>query len=84
MPPASAVSLTPQQQDLIDQLVRSGRFDGANDVVATGLRLVAEREKEASAFIASLEEGIEKGLKSGNALPMESAEELLASFRQRK
>jgi len=84
MAQASTVSLTQEQQDLVDRLVRSGRFDGANDVVASGLRLLEEREREASRFIAGLEAEIEKGLGSGDALPMEPAEELLAAFRGRK
>lgn len=82
MPQAAAVSLTPEQQDLVERLVQSGRFDGANEVVATGLRLLEEREKEASNFIAGLETEIDKGLSSGEAAPMESAQELLATFRR--
>jgi antitoxin ParD1/3/4 len=81
MSAASKLSLTPQQQDLIDRLVSTGRFDGANDVVSAGLRLVEEREKLAADFIAGLEADIDKGLASGASAPMESAAELLASFR---
>ncbi|MGK6316821.1 type II toxin-antitoxin system ParD family antitoxin [Neorhizobium sp. DT-125] len=84
MSPAHTVSLTKEQQDLVDRLVRSGRFEGANDVVASGLRLLEEREREASRFIAGLEAEIEKGLRSGDAVPMEPAGELLAAFRRRK
>jgi antitoxin ParD1/3/4 len=62
MSAASQLSLTPQQQDLIDRLVSSGRFHGANDVVAAGLRLLEEREKQAADLVAGLEAEIDKGL----------------------
>ena len=78
----AAVSLTEEQQKLVERLTRSGRFNGANDVVATGLRLLDEREKAAASFIAELEIEIEKGIASGDAAPMERVEDLLADFRQ--
>ncbi|MDX3930138.1 MAG: type II toxin-antitoxin system ParD family antitoxin [Shinella sp.] len=81
MPSRSAVSLTVQQQELIERLVRSGRFDGVNDVVSTGLRLLEEREKQAANFIWGLEREIEKGINSGAAVPMESSDELRTMFR---
>jgi antitoxin ParD1/3/4 len=80
----SPISLDAKQQDLIDRLVRSGRYGGANDVVATGLRLVAEREAQAAIFIDDLEAEIAAGLASGDALPMEDADQLLADFRRRR
>ena len=78
----AALSLTTTQQERIDRLVRSGHYDGANDVVEQGLRLLEERERQASDFIAGIEDEIEKGLTSGDPTPMETVEELLISFRR--
>ncbi|WP_313195034.1 type II toxin-antitoxin system ParD family antitoxin [Shinella zoogloeoides] len=84
MPQGPAVSLTKEQQALVDRLVRSGRFDGTNDVVSTGLRLLEEREREAARFLADIEDAIESGLASGDAVEMETAESLVATFRRRR
>ena len=83
MPQGLVVSLSKEQQALIDRLVRTGRFDGANDVVSSGLRLLEEREREAAAFVSGLEEEIEKGVSSGDPAEMEMAETLMAAFRRR-
>jgi antitoxin ParD1/3/4 len=80
----TAVSLTREQKTFVDRLVRSGRFDGASEVVSTGLRLLEEREREAARFVAALEDEIEKGLESGDAVEMESAETLSAAFRRER
>jgi antitoxin ParD1/3/4 len=80
----SAISLDKQQQELIDRLVRSGRYGGANDVVATGLRLLEEREAQAATLVAEVEAEIATGLASGAAAPMEAADALLADFRRRR
>lgn len=80
---SSSISLTSEQQALVDELVRTGRFAGANDVVATGLRLLEDRENQAAAFVSALEDEVELGLRSGEAAPMEPASTLLASFRAR-
>lgn len=81
MAQSSEISLTRQQQDLVEKLVRSGRFDGVHDVVAASLRLLEEREIQAAAFVADIEAEIDAGVRSGAATPMETAQELLAGFR---
>jgi antitoxin ParD1/3/4 len=78
---SSSISLTSEQQALVDELVRTGRFAGANDVVATGLRLLEDRENQAAAFLGALEDEVELGLRSGEAVPMEPANKILASFK---
>lgn len=79
-----AISLDEKQQELVDRLVQSGRYDGASDVVAMGLKLVEERERNAAAFTADLEAEVEIGLSSGAAEPMESASDLIAEFRRHR
>ena len=79
-----AISLDDKQQQLVDRLVQAGRYDGANDVVAMGLKLVEERERNAQAFTQDLEAEVEIGLSSGPAIAMESAEELISEFRKNR
>ena len=78
---SSSISLTSEQQALVEELVRTGRFAGANDVVATGLRLLEDRENQAAAFVSALEDEVELGLLSGEPAAMEPANKILASFR---
>ncbi|MBW9087518.1 type II toxin-antitoxin system ParD family antitoxin [Rhizobium wenxiniae] len=79
-----AISLDDKQQQLVDRLVETGRYDGASDVVAMGLKLVEERERNAQAFTQDLEAEVEIGLSSGPAIAMESAEELISEFRKNR
>lgn len=79
-----SVSLTDRQQKLVDQLVGSGRYHGAKDVITASLRLLEDHEKQAKDFITHMEREIALGLESGEAKPMESADELLTMFRRQK
>jgi antitoxin ParD1/3/4 len=81
MAQSSAISLDSKQQELVDRLVQAGRYEGANDVIAMGLKLLEERERNAQALLADIEAEIEAGIASGKSTPMESATELLAEFR---
>jgi antitoxin ParD1/3/4 len=44
--PTRNVVLTERQQELIDSLVESGRYQNASEVLRDGLRLVEQREAE--------------------------------------
>ncbi len=61
------MTLNPEQQKLIDQLVESGLFDSPDQVIDTALRLLAEREQK----LADLKEEIQAGFDSGPPLPGE-------------
>ncbi|MGO4436434.1 type II toxin-antitoxin system ParD family antitoxin [Rhizobium sp. RAF56] len=76
------VPVTAQQKEMIDHLVRSGRFSGASDVIAAGLDLLKDREQRAAAFVAEMEQEVAAGLASGPTSEMETSEELLAQFRR--
>jgi antitoxin ParD1/3/4 len=82
MAQSSAISLDSKQQEFVDRLVRAGRYDGTNDVIAMGLKLLEEREREAQAFLADIETEIESGIASGAVAPMESAADLIAEFHK--
>jgi antitoxin ParD1/3/4 len=79
-----SVSLTNHQQEFVEGLVNSGRYQGVSEVVRAGLRLLEEREEKHKAFIARLETAVEDGLASGEPVPLESATELIARFKARR
>jgi antitoxin ParD1/3/4 len=77
-----SVSLTSHQQEFVESLVDSGRYQGVSEVVRAGLRLLEEREEKHRAFIARLEAAVEEGLASGEPEPLEDIEDLIAEFEQ--
>ena len=61
--PTRNVVLTNHQQDVIDELVQSGRYQNASEVLREGLRLVEQREKEDEARLAMLRAATQVGLR---------------------
>lgn len=61
------VVLTERQQNLIDLLVESGRYQNASEVLREGLRLVEQREAEDAAKLAALREAAKLGMASFEA-----------------
>jgi antitoxin ParD1/3/4 len=66
----TSVTLSNHFCALVDELVGSGRFGSASEVVREGLRLVEERERRLQALRQALIEGEE----SGSAGPLDMAE----------
>lgn len=54
--PTRNVVLTEQHEDLIDRLVKSGRYQNASEVLREGLRLVEQREALEAARLAAFKE----------------------------
>jgi len=54
-------------EQLIKELVDSGRYSTASEVMREGLRLVEEREQRRTAKLEALRAEIQKGLDSGPA-----------------
>ena len=52
--PTRNVVLTDQQADLVEGLVRSGRYQNASEVLRDGLRLLERREAEQAAKLEAL------------------------------
>lgn len=65
---ASSYSIGKHFEDLIDNLVETGRYATASEVMREGLRLVEEREERRKIKLQALREEIQKGFDSG---PME-------------
>jgi antitoxin ParD1/3/4 len=52
--PTRNVVLTDHHQDLIERLVKSGRYQNASEVLRDGLRLVEERDAREAARLEAL------------------------------
>lgn len=60
--PTRNVVLTQHQADLIEELVSSGRYQNASEVLREGLRLVESRENDDRARLKALREAARRGL----------------------
>lgn len=58
------VVLTERQEDLIDALVQSGRYQNASEVMREGLRLIEQREAEDAAKLTALRQAAKLGMAS--------------------
>jgi antitoxin ParD1/3/4 len=56
------VVITDHQAEMIEELVESGRYQNASEVLRDGLRLVAERETENKARLKALRAAIQVGI----------------------
>lgn len=59
--PTRNVVLTDHQQELLDKLVGSGRYQNASEVLREGLRLVEQREAEDAAKLKLLRKAARDG-----------------------
>ncbi len=72
-------------EDLIDELIKSGRYASASEVICDGLGLLEDRELLRAAKIEALRAEIQKGLDSGPGREFDGktlAEEIKARGRQ--
>jgi antitoxin ParD1/3/4 len=66
--PAS-YNIGPRYEALVRELVESGRYASASEVVRDSLRLLEEREEQRQAKLTALREDIRKGRESGPGIP---------------
>lgn len=59
--PTRNVVLTEHQEDIIDRLVKSGRYQNASEVLREGIRLIETREDREAAKLAALREAARAG-----------------------
>lgn len=59
--PTRNVVLSEQQHEFVEELVRSGRYQNASEVLREGLRLIEGREREQAAKLQALREAANRG-----------------------
>ena len=60
---ASSVELGSKLEEIVDQLVKGGRYNSRSEVLREGVRLVHERERK----LAALDEAIAEGIAAADA-----------------
>jgi antitoxin ParD1/3/4 len=60
--PTRNVVLTDHQAELVERLVREGRYQNASEVMREGLRLIEDKEKDAKARLKALREAARSGI----------------------
>jgi antitoxin ParD1/3/4 len=77
--PTRNVVLTEHQAELVERLVREGRYQNASEVMREGLRLVEDKEEDARARVKALREAARIGItdiENGRYRTFESAADL--------
>jgi len=83
---ASSYSIGKHFEGMIEDLIESGRYSTASEIMRDGLRLVEEREERRRAKLEALRAEIQKGFDSGPAEEIdvdEMIEAVKARGRQR-
>ncbi|MDB5534554.1 MAG: CopG family transcriptional regulator [Hyphomicrobiales bacterium] len=80
---ASSYTLGEHFEGFVKNMVRSGRYASASEVMRDSLRLLEERENMREAKLAALRADIQDGLKSGSSEPLDMAEIKAEARRQR-
>lgn len=82
--PTRNVVLTDHQASVVEQLVSSGRYQNASEVLREGLRLVERREEEDALRLAALRSATQAGvadIEAGRCSTFESPETLNAHLK---
>jgi antitoxin ParD1/3/4 len=64
---ATSYSIGKHFEDMIDGLIKEGRYATASEIIRDGLRLVEEREERRKAKLEALRDEIQRGFDSGPA-----------------
>lgn len=81
---ASSYTLGAHFETFVKDMVRSGRYASASEVMRDGLRLMEEREKLRAAKLEALRDSVREGLTSGPRELLDMAEIKTAARRQRQ
>lgn len=77
----SSYTLGEHYEKFVRELVSSGRYSSASEVMRDGLRLLEDREKERAAKLEWLRNAIQEGIDSGPGIPAEEVfDELLKRY----
>jgi antitoxin ParD1/3/4 len=67
----SSYTIGQHYEGLVRQLVESGRYASASEVLREGLRLIEEREQQRQAKLEALRGAVREGLESGEPEPFD-------------
>lgn len=70
----SSFTLGKRYETMVRDMVDSGRYASASEVLRDGLRLLEEREEQRQAKLASLREAMQDGMNSGPATKLDISE----------
>jgi putative addiction module CopG family antidote len=76
------ITLTPEDQKLVDELAASGRFQSPSDVVHASLLIMQEEEQWRNEARAKIDEGLE-AIERGDLVQQEEVEQMLQSFMRK-
>ena len=82
--PTRNVVLTDHQANMVEQLVESGRYQNASEVLREGLRLVEQREAEDAYRLEALRSAVQVGINDiheGRFKTFDSKESLRAHLK---
>lgn len=79
----SSYTLGDRFESLVKDLVSSGRYSTASEVIRDGLRLVEEREEQRQVKLEALRQAVREGIESGPAEPFD-ADEIIKEAKARK
>jgi antitoxin ParD1/3/4 len=80
------VSLTPQLDNFVKSLVKTGHYNNASEVVRAALRLLKDQERLQRERLRRLRRELDKGyadIAAGRVLEFRNADELAAYFTKR-
>lgn len=62
--PTRNISLTPEQDEFVEQIVKSGEYQNASEAVRDGLRALQQRRREDSLKLKVLRKQVEAGVEA--------------------
>lgn len=81
----SSYNLGPRYEALVRDLVASGRYANASEVVRDAMRLMEEKEELRQARIEAMRQIVREGIESGPGVPAEIAfDQLESRWRERR
>ncbi|HEV7327751.1 MAG TPA: type II toxin-antitoxin system ParD family antitoxin [Bosea sp. (in: a-proteobacteria)] len=80
---ASSYTIGSRYENLVKDLVTSGRYATASEVVREGLRLVEEREELRQIKLQALRDAIREGMESGAAMSFD-LQDILSEAKAQK
>jgi antitoxin ParD1/3/4 len=80
----SSYNIGIRYESFVRELVDSGRYASASEVLRDGLRLLEEREEQRQIKLAGLRKAIQEGVESGPGIPADEVfDRLEAKYRKK-